>query len=387
MPNSGYLAKVFIQIMPNLHVQNSSFQEPQQQQGRSQFLGQSLLSLVLVFGTMGCQGTELSVSNANGKPQVVATHSVLCDLVQQLAAQQVALTCLIKPGTDPHTYAPTPQDRRAIESADLILTNGYGLEQQLLPLIQAAPNSIPKIAVAEVAVPQPLTGKAHDHNADHRAEEHGAEDHRAEDHGVEDHHSRGATAHSDADSVTDPHVWHNAEHGVAMVNVLTQELSKLDPDQAETYRRQQGAIALELNQLHAWVKAQTATIPPKQRILFTTHDALGYYAQAYGLRLEGTLQGLSTEQSPAAARIKTLVDEIRASGVPTLFPEQNNASPVLQSVANSSGTQLSKLELASDGLGLPGSPTATYQTMLIQNTEVIVNGLGGKLQPFKSQGK
>jgi manganese/iron transport system substrate-binding protein len=336
-----------------------------------------LLLLALVLGTVGCQGTGPSVSNADGKPQIVATHSVLCDLVQQLAAQRVSLTCLIQPGTDPHTYAPTPQDRRAIESADLILTNGYGLEQQLQPLIQAAPNSIPKIAVAEVAVPKPLMGEAHDH------EEHGTEEHGTEEHGTEGHESPGTGEPSDSGSVPDPHVWHNAENGVAMVNVLTQELSKLDPEQAEAYRQQQGAIALQLNQIHTWIKAQTATIPPKQRILFTTHDALGYYAQTYGLRLEGTLQGLSTEQEPAAARIKTLVDEIRASGVPTLFPEQNNSSPVLQSVANSSGTQLSKLELASDGLGPPGSQTATYQTMLIQNTEIIVNGLGGKLQPFK----
>ena len=355
------------------------------------------LSRAMVLGTilsmlMGC-GSKLSSyappttpPSVTKSPKVVVTNSVLCDLTQQLAAETIALTCLSKPGIDPHTYEPTPSDRKAIEEADLILYNGYDLEPRLEKLVMATSGEVEKVAVAEIAVPKPLQGASHNHgdSSEHqeRQSNHALE-HPSESHG-NPFDTGSELEHQTEDAAPDPHVWQSAEYGQQMVAVMQASLAKLVPQERDRYAANAQTLQAELTQLHTWIKAQIQTIPAQQRRLITTHDALEYYANAYGITVEGTLQGISTEAKPSAGRMKVLIQEIRASGVSTIFGEQTDNSRFLATIAKEAGVRLAAESLYVDGLGDPSSDGATYQAILIANTKTIVQGLGGRYMAFKT---
>lgn len=323
---------------------------------------QACLVATAVLST-GCGSSSPDPSPPN-LPKVVATSSVLCDLTQQIAAQTIDLTCLVKPGVDPHAYALTPGDRKALEAAQLILYNGYGLEPNLEKTIQATPGTVTKVAVAEQAVPDPLLNSGHPDDHDAEGDKHEAEE------------------NHEGEKAPDPHVWHNPQQGIKMVAVLTRSLAKLVPEQADTYARSGKQMTTELEQIDTWIQAQIQTIPEGQRKLVTTHDALAYFAAAYGLEIEGALQGLSTEEKPSATRIKNLVEEIKTTQVPTIFVESGNTSKLMQTVAKAAGAQVGQQTLFTDGLGEANSRGHRYQAMLVANTETIVKGLGGQYTAF-----
>jgi manganese/iron transport system substrate-binding protein len=161
-----------------------------------------VLAIAVALG--GCNSASQTINPStssaasNKPPKVVATTSILCDLTKQLAANTIDLTCLVPPGTDPHLYQPKPEDRKAIESAKLILYAGYDFEPGLIKLIQATKNPAPKIAVDEVAVPNPIQTE-HAHEGD----------------------EKGDTATDKEENVPDPHVWHDAQNGIRMVEVIS----------------------------------------------------------------------------------------------------------------------------------------------------------------------
>ncbi|WP_019499395.1 metal ABC transporter solute-binding protein, Zn/Mn family [Pseudanabaena sp. PCC 6802] len=280
------------------------------------------------------------------RAQVVATNSVLCGLTQQIAADTIALKCLISPGSDPHVYQPTPEDRKAIETSKLILYGGYDFEPSLIKLISSTSNPAPKIAVNELAVTKTLE---------------------FEDRGQK---------------VADPHVWNDAKNGIAIAEVISEKLSALQPEQANTYKQNTTRITNELQQIDAWIKSQVETIPPTSRKLVTTHDALGYYSKAYNIPVEGALGGISTEEQPTPTRVKELVKVITDAKVPTIFAEVTINPKLIETVAKEAKVKVSERELYADGLGEKGSEAETYAGMLIANTRTIVEGLGGKYTPF-----
>lgn len=298
-------------------------------------------------------------------PLVVATNSVACALAKQIAGDTIDLKCLIEAGTDPHVYQPKPDDRKAIDSAKLVLYGGYDFEPSLIKLIQASSNSAPKIAVNEVAVPSPLLseeGHSHDHDKEEKKD---------------------AKSDQKAAKEADPHVWNNAQNGIKITQSISKNLSALRPDQAATYAKNTAKIVNELEQIDTWIKAQIVTIPEASRKLVTTHDALGYYAQAYGIPVEGALNGISTEEQPTPTRVKELVEVIKTSKVPTIFAEVSINPKLITTVAKEANVKVSERELYADGLGAKGSEAETYAGMLIANTRTIVEGLGGKYTAFQ----
>jgi manganese/iron transport system substrate-binding protein len=335
------------------------------------FLGSAAI-LAIAIGFAGCGSNQqttnpssntpsaASPSSAGGeKPKVVATSSVLCDITQAIAQDTVDLTCLIPAGIDPHVYEPKPDDRKAIEQAKLILYAGYNFEPSLIKLIQASKNSAPKVAVNEIAVSQPLAGEEHEHEGEEKAQ----------------------TDHEPGEA--DPHVWNSAQNGIHIVETVRDNLKKLSPNNAAQYTSNAQKMTSQLTQLDSWIKSQISTIPANQRKLVTTHDALGYYSKAYGIPLEGALQGISTEEKPTARRVKELVGVIKSANVPTIFAETTVNPKLIEAVAKEAKVKVSDRELFADGLGEKGTPGDTYQKMLIANTQTIVEGLGGKYTPFQ----
>jgi manganese/iron transport system substrate-binding protein len=292
------------------------------------------------------------------KPAVVASNSVLCDFTKQIAQETIDLKCLIPGGKDAHTYSPTPNDRKAIETGSLILYGGYDFEPEVTKLIKAA-NSKTAIAVHEVAVPKPtMAVEEHDH-ADEKKEVKSKE--------------------TQPKLKADPHVWHNVKNGIAIVQVLKTQLVQASPANAVLYEKNAKNLTDRLTKLDTWVTQSVATIPAAAKKLVTTHDALSYYGQAYGIPIEGALQGISTTEKPSAQRIATLVATIKSTQVPTLFAEVSVNPKLIETVAKESGVKLSAMPLVTDGLGEPGGPSDTYEKMIRENTTAIVTGLGGKV--------
>jgi manganese/iron transport system substrate-binding protein len=313
----------------------------------------SLWLIVLMFGLLtGCKAPIVN-SNTNQAPtaaarknlKVVVTNTILCDLTKQIAANTVEVACLLTPGSDPHIYKLTPEARQSIEDAKLILYGGYDLESELIKAVKATSNPAPKVAVNEVAVPQPQQFT------------------------------------EDGKSTTDPHVWHNAQNGAKIAAVIEDNLEKMVPAQAETYRLNTRKLTAEITQLDTWIKIQINTIPVDKKVLFTTHDALGYYAKAYGITVDA-LEGISTDEKPNAARARELVDKIRKTKVSTIYAETTLNPQLIKSVAQAANVKISDRQIYADGLGEVNSEGGTYQKMLISNTRSIVEGLGGKYTSF-----
>ncbi|MFM7602389.1 MAG: metal ABC transporter solute-binding protein, Zn/Mn family [Pseudanabaena sp.] len=314
--------------------------------------------------TATAQTTSSPVAKTEELPLVVASNSVACGLARQIAGDTINLKCLIESGADPHVYQPNPEDRKAIDSAKLVIYGGYDFEPSIIKLINASSNTAPKVAANEVAVPNPImTADGHSHSHDH-------------DH---DHDKEKKTG----EKVADPHVWNNAQNGIKIAQSISKSLIALRPDQAEAYTKNTAKLVSELEQIDVWIKAQIATIPANSRKLITTHDALGYYAQAYGIPVEGALNGLSTDEQPTPTRVKELVNVIKSSQVPTIFAEVSINPKLITTVAREANVKVSERELFADGLGAKGSEAETYAGMLIANTRTIVEGLGGKYTPFQ----
>ncbi len=316
--------------------------------------GKSIVTGAIAFSLVGCnpnlQASQLSTSQEiaqNNRPLVVATNSVTCGLTREVAGNTIDLKCLIEPGSDPHLYQPKPDDSRAIEQAKLILYGGYNFEPSLIKLIKASSNPAPKVAVNEIAVPKPQQFEA------------------------------------DGETVTDPHVWHNARNGIRIANAIADSLEKEFPNNAAEYTSNAKKLTSELSQIDTWIKSQIQTIPAKQRKLVTTHDAMGYYSKAYGIPIEGALGGLSSEEAPTPTRVSELVKDIKQAGVPTIFAEKTINPRLIETVAREAKVKVANRELYVDDLGEKGTEAETYQGMLIANTRTIVEGLGGKYSQFQ----
>jgi manganese/iron transport system substrate-binding protein len=314
------------------------------------------ISLILLLGLLNsCKAPESkqdgAMANPNpsqsstAKPKVVVTHSVLCDLTKQIAATTVEVICLLTPGTDPHIYKLTPGARQSIEDGKLLMYGGYNFEPDLIKAIEGSSNPAPKIAVNEVAVPQPQQFA------------------------------------EDGKSSPDPHVWHNAQHGIKIVATISARLETLIPEQAAIYQQNSKKLTSEIAQIDTWIKSQINTIPAEKKILFTTHDSLGYYSKAYGIPV-AALEGLSTESKPTAARTKELVERIKKAKIPTIYAELSVNPQLIKTIAQEAKVKVSEQAIYADGLGEVGSSGGTYQQMLLSNTKAIVEGLGGKYTAF-----
>ncbi|MBL1197914.1 MAG: metal ABC transporter substrate-binding protein [Nostoc sp. GBBB01] len=312
--------------------------------------------VVLTVGFVGCGNqavrttfTQTSVEVNENLPRVVATTSLLCDLTRQVAENTVNLTCLISPNANAKIYKPKPEDRKAIEQANLILYTGYNFEPNVIKLIKSTKNSAPKIAVAQIAVSNPQKfiqgGKR----------------------------------------VNDPHIWHNTKNAIAMVEVINSNLKKLTSSDTELYTNNTQKITNELTQLDQWIASRIASIPTKQRRLVTTSDAFGYYAKAYGISLAGGMEGISSQEKLTTLRVNNLAKNIKQAKVPTIFPEVAINPNLIQSVATEADVKTSKRQLYSEGLGEPGGEADTYQKMMIANTRTIVEGLGGTYLMFQTK--
>ncbi|BAY60205.1 adhesin precursor [Calothrix brevissima NIES-22] len=312
-------------------------------------VSQICLGMLLPLALFGCsQPNGGNNSQGDGKAQVVATSTIIADLTQEVAGDEVKVTGILKPGTDPHVYEPVPADSRVMETAKLILYNGYNLEPGLIKLMNAAGGKVKRVAVGEAVKPLQLDkGKG--------------------------------------EIVPDPHVWGSAENAIAMVNAISDALIQLSPEDKEKFTQNATELTNEFKQLDKWINQQIQTIPVNKRKLVTTHDAFQYYGQAYQIAIAGTLIGISTEEQPSAQTVQRLVESIKKIGVDAIFAETTINPALIKTVAQEAGVKLAPNQLYSDSIGAKGSAGDTYIKMMQANTRTIVEALGGKYTPFQAK--
>jgi ABC-type Zn uptake system ZnuABC Zn-binding protein ZnuA len=294
----------------------------------------------------------------SGEPiQAVASFSILGDLVKNVGGEAVAVTTLIGPGVDAHTYDPAPADLVVLAEADVIFENGLGFEPWLDGFYESTQPPGTRVVVTEGIAPREVGEDADEHEG----EEHLEEEDAAHEHGQ-----------------FDPHVWSDVANVIIMVGNIRAALVAADPARAELYEANAAAYVAELEALDASIREQVGTLPPERRKLVTSHDTFAYFADAYGFEVIGTAFGsISTEAGdPSARDIAALITQIEEAGVPAIFAE-NVANPdLMESIAAEAGVTLAP-PLYTDALGPPGSPGDTYVGMMQSNVTTIVDALSG----------
>ncbi|AKE62945.1 periplasmic solute binding protein [Microcystis aeruginosa NIES-2549] len=298
-----------------------------------------LILSCLFLGLVACNPSVNTTDNQ--KPKVISTSTIIADLTARVGGEEIDHQDILKPGDDPHVYEPVPADSVALEKADLILYNGYNLEPGLIKMINSTGIKAKKVAVGEAIKPLQLA--------------------------------------KEGQKVPDPHVWGSAKNGIIMVEKIRDQLIELSPEDKGIFTANAAQLIAELENLDRWIAAAIETIPPSQRQLVTTHDAFQYYAHAYGLKVAGTLIGISTEEQPSAQTVKNLADAIKNLQVAAIFAETTINPALITTVAEEAGVKLAPQQLYSDSIGAVGTRGDSYVKMLKENTRSIVESLGGKV--------
>jgi len=278
-----------------------------------------------------------------GRIKVVATTSMVADLVRQVAGGRAEIEGLMGPGVDPHLYKPTASDVLKLQRADVIFYNGLVLEGKMTDVFTKLARSKRHVyALTEAIDPEQLLQP------------------------------EAFAGHYD------PHVWFDVELWSECVGIVVEGLSAADPPGRSYYEAQGASARGRLARLHKWAQAKAAELPPDRRILVTSHDAYNYFGRAYSFTVVG-LQGISTASEAGLADVAKLVDYIRQKRIKAIFVESSVPHATIERVAGDSGARIGG-ELFSDAMGTPGQiengyDLGTYEGMIKHNLTTIVEAL------------
>lgn len=308
---------------------------------KSQLVWTALAVLSVV--ALGCSAGADDPGEAGGRLQVVATTTQIGDLAAQVGGDQISLTVLLRPNQDAHDFAPTPSQIRALERADIILRNGVGLDTFVT---RAATGHAVVVVVTDGIVLRKAGG------ADGDREDTSAE----------------GAGH-------DPHVWFAVENTRVMLRNVRDALVRADSANQTSYFENTSRYMAELVDLDRRITQQVATIPAVCRKLVTNHDTLGYYADAYGFEVVGSvISSVSSDARPSASDVAEIVRKIREQKVPAIFAETSLNPALVRQVGREAGVRVVD-DLYGDSLGPEGSDAETYIEMMESNTRKIVDAL------------
>jgi ABC-type Zn uptake system ZnuABC Zn-binding protein ZnuA len=326
------------------------------------------ISLIFILSMTACSPAALQApAQPNDKLTVVATTSIVGDIVKQVGGELVEVTILLPIGADPHVYEPAPQDVARISNAQVVFANGVGLEEFLESLIE---NAGAADILVEVSEGVELKDFAVHHQHDHEHEDEHMHDHDDEhelDH--DDEHENGHHHESG-----DPHTWVSPHNVKVWVENIRSKLVEIDPTNAETYNANAASYQSELDQLDLWVQEQVAQIPEENRKIVTDHMVFGYFADRYSFEQVGAIiPGYSTIAAPSAREVATIEDAIRDLDVKAVFVGETVNPSIAQRVAADTGIQL--VVLYHGSLSEPDGPAANYLDYIRYNVTAIVNAL------------
>ena len=276
--------------------------------------------------------------------RVLATTSIVGDVVAQIGGARVDVSSLVPAGVDPHAFEPTPQDVRRVAEAQVVFANGLGLEAFLGSLVQSAGTGAPVISVSAEIDPLPAGGPL--------------------------------AATPGGVTEWDPHVWLDPQNVISWTHVIESALSALDPQGAAIYAAGAAAYRAQLQSLDAEIETTLAAVPPERRRLVTDHEELAYFARRYRFEIVGAvIPAPSAAAEPSARELAALEDAIRASGVRAVFVSSVVTPALARQVAQDTGIKL--VTLYAHSLTSSGGPAPNYLALMRLDARLIADALSG----------
>lgn len=310
----------------------------------------------VILGVVGMVGAGMLLTGcgkpggevaSDGKVRVVATTTMIADLVREVAGEAVVVEGLMGPGVDPHLYKPTGEDARRLRDAGAIFYNGLQLEGRMAELFERMGKEGRNAVALGDAV---------------------AEDRRIQP--------------DEAGAHADPHLWGDVGLWAGCVGAVVEGLVKVVPAEKAGIEKRGAEVKARLMALDGWVKEQVAKVPTEGRVLVTSHDAFSYFGRAYGFEVLG-VQGISTVSEAGLADVAKMVDLIKQRQVRAIFVESSVPHATIERISADSGAKVGG-ELFSDALGTPGEmrnaggaavDVGTYEGMIRFNVSTIVEAL------------
>jgi iron/zinc/copper transport system substrate-binding protein len=298
-------------------------------------------STILLAAALLISGCSSEKSN-NEKVEVVATYSIIYDLVKNVGGDKVEIHSLVPIGANPHEYDPLPEDVMKATDADAVFYNGLNLEEgnswfeKLMKSADKSGEDAPVFRVSEGVEPIHLESK-----------------------GLE--------------KQMDPHAWLDIKNGIKYVENIRDALSEVDPDNKDYYKKNADSYIKELNALHEKTIAELEKIPKEKRILITSEGAFKYFGNAYNIDT-GYIWEINSDSQGSPQQIKNVVDYIGQTKVPGLFVETSVDPRSMETVSKETGIPI-KGTVFTDSLGKKGEDGDTYIEMMKWNTESIIKGL------------
>jgi zinc/manganese transport system substrate-binding protein len=309
--------------------------------------GFAALFLAIITVTLGCGSDDSLSGGSEGKLRVVATTVQIEALAREVGGDLIDLHGVVPPGADAHEFEPTASDLAAIEDANLILRHGLGLDDWLDGTLSAARDAT-VVTVTDGILLQ--RGEAHSHGDDEHEDE-------------------------DDEESADPHVWLDPENAKIMVANIAAALAAADSANRAVYAANSTQYQATLDETREQVQAIIDEIPEANRKLVTNHDALGYFARAFGLEVVGAvIPSISTEAEPSASETAELLDTIEAEGVKAIFAETSVNPNLARTLAGDAGIAIVD-DLYGDSLGDEGSGAETVHGMLLVNARKIADAV------------
>ena len=304
--------------------------------------GFCILVLLILVVTSGCQNDNAGLTT-NKRQNVVATISMITDILNNVGGDRIDVTGIIGEGIDPHLYKPTARDTKLLKEADIIFYNGLNLEVRITGhVLNKMKDKTKAVAVTDEIDPSQLR------------------------------------VASEFLGGYDPHVWHDVSLWMKATEKVRDTLVKADPQNAKYYHINADKYLASLKALHSDLLFLSAQIPTKRRVLVTTHDAFGYLGRAYGFEVRGLL-GINTEDEVGIADVRDLAAFIVDRQIPTMFVDTSSSSRGIKAVQDRVRAKGFKVTIGgglfADAMGSPGTSQGTYIGMMRYNIDVIVNSL------------
>jgi zinc/manganese transport system substrate-binding protein len=306
-------------------------------------------------------------AQAADKIKAVASFSILGDMVRNVGGDRVEVTTLVGPNGDAHVFSPTPADAKKLAGADVFFVNGLGFEGWMQRLEKSAGFKGTTVVASKGVKPLKMEGEhRHDEADDDDYDEHAKGEDRDEDH-----EEQAGEHHHHAD--TDPHAWQSLENGEIYVANIRDGLIAADPAGKAVYEANAAKYRAALKEEDKAVKAAIATLPPKRRRIITSHDAFGFFADAYGLEVIAP-EGVSTESEASAQDVARIIRQIREEHIPAVFLENVTDRRLLDQIAGETGAKTGGT-LYSDALSDSDGPAPTYLDVFRHNVGTLTAAL------------
>ena len=308
----------------------------------------------LLFILLATSGSSLAQTFQKSYPiKIGTTIGMVADIVREVSGDKASVKNIIGSGVDPHVYNPTRSDVATLLKSDIIFYSGLLLEGQMSDILVKVSRKRPVYAVTELLKKEYLL---HDSETNHH----------------------------------DPHVWMDVQGWIKAVEVVNEAMAEFDPPNKDFYNKNAQQYLDTLNQLDNYARQAIGSIPKKQRILVTAHDAFNYMSRAYDIEVLG-IQGISTESEAGIKDINRLVDILVDRKIPAVFVESSvsdkNVKALIEGAASRGHQVRIGGELFSDAMGPSGTYEGTYIGMIDHNVTIIATALGGKVPPKGMQAK